>query len=205
MGVAAQVVPALFTGDNELTQSLTNTQAHTVAEMLAVGLGLPRDALTTRMAGGPHLLAPTGADLHRHRQVGTVLAGWHRDLNLLTLHGKCRFPGLNIWLRDGTMATANAVSFTEAAAATTGTAAAEAGGEVPGPPHLWRVSSTMFAHANSAVTLRPLLTVTPARLSSAAARDGRPPPSLAAEGAYPSVRASEQVMAELRGIALAKS
>mmetsp|Transcript_25339 Transcript_25339/g.58665 ORF Transcript_25339/g.58665 Transcript_25339/m.58665 type:complete len:141 (+) Transcript_25339:365-787(+) len=102
-------------------------------------------------------------------------------------------------------ATANAVSFTEAAAATTGTAAAEAGGEVPGPPHLWRVSSTMFAHANSAVTLRPLLTVTPARLSSAAARDGRPPPSLAAEGAYPSVRASEQVMAELRGIALAKS
>jgi hypothetical protein len=24
------------------------------------------------------------------------------DLNLLTIHGKSRFPGLYIWLRDGT-------------------------------------------------------------------------------------------------------
>ena len=33
---------------------------HTVAEMAAVGFGLPSDAFTERMAYGPHLLAPTG-------------------------------------------------------------------------------------------------------------------------------------------------
>ena len=34
-------------------------------------------------------------------QVGTVFAGFHNDLNFLTVHGKSRFPGLFIWLRDG--------------------------------------------------------------------------------------------------------
>lgn len=33
---------------------------HTVAQMAAVGFGLPPDAFTERMAYGPHLLAPTG-------------------------------------------------------------------------------------------------------------------------------------------------
>ncbi len=32
----------------------------TVAEIVAVGLGLERDAFTSRMQMGPHLLAPTG-------------------------------------------------------------------------------------------------------------------------------------------------
>lgn len=31
------------------------------AELVALGLGLPRDALTARMRYGPHLLGPTGA------------------------------------------------------------------------------------------------------------------------------------------------
>jgi hypothetical protein len=30
------------------------------------------------------------------------LAGWHNDLNLLTIHGSSRYPGLHAWLRDGT-------------------------------------------------------------------------------------------------------
>lgn len=50
---------------------------------------------------GPHLLAPTGSDLHRYGQEGTVFAGYHYDLNFLTIHGRSRFPGLNIWLRNG--------------------------------------------------------------------------------------------------------
>ena len=33
---------------------------HTTAELLAVGLGLDRDALTSMMDQGPHLLGPTG-------------------------------------------------------------------------------------------------------------------------------------------------
>jgi hypothetical protein len=34
-------------------------------------------------------------------QLGEVLAGFHYDLNFLTIHGKSRFPALNIFLRDG--------------------------------------------------------------------------------------------------------
>ena len=50
---------------------------------------------------GPHLLAPTGSDLRRYGKEGTVFAGYHYDLNFLTIHGRSRFPGLNIWLRNG--------------------------------------------------------------------------------------------------------
>lgn len=35
----------------------------TAAEMAAIGMGLSKDAFTSRMIGGPHLLAPTGSDL----------------------------------------------------------------------------------------------------------------------------------------------
>lgn len=50
---------------------------------------------------GPHLLAPTGSDLRCYGHEGTVFAGYHYDLNFLTIHGRSRFPGLNIWLRNG--------------------------------------------------------------------------------------------------------
>jgi hypothetical protein len=33
------------------------------AEMAAIGMGLPKDTFTSRMEGGPHLLAPTASDL----------------------------------------------------------------------------------------------------------------------------------------------
>jgi hypothetical protein len=46
-----------------------------VAAMAAVGFGLRADAFTSLMAGGPHLLAPTGSDLEKHGEKGTVLAG----------------------------------------------------------------------------------------------------------------------------------
>ncbi|XP_042479474.1 uncharacterized protein LOC122060450 [Macadamia integrifolia] len=72
-----------------------------VAEMAAIGFELPRDAFTSLMYQGPHLLAPTGSDLRRYGQEGNVFAGYHYDLNFLTIHGKSRFPGLNIWLRNG--------------------------------------------------------------------------------------------------------
>ena len=42
-----------------------------------------------------------GADLSLHGSVGTLYSGYHYDLNLLTIHGKSRFPGLFVWLRDG--------------------------------------------------------------------------------------------------------
>lgn len=62
-----------------------------------MGLNLPPDAFTSRMVNGPHLLAPTGTDLDRHGTLGTVFAGYHFDLNFLTIHGQSRFPGLFVW------------------------------------------------------------------------------------------------------------
>lgn len=69
--------------------------------MLALGLDLPRDQFTSLMKGGVQLLAPTGSDLTKYNQPGDVLAGFHYDLNFLTIHGKSNYPGLFVWLRDG--------------------------------------------------------------------------------------------------------
>ena len=48
----------------------------------------------------PGMMRP-GCNLEQHGKVGTCIAGYHYDLNLLTVHGKSRFPGLFVWLRDG--------------------------------------------------------------------------------------------------------
>lgn len=68
--------------------------------MAAVGFGLPADAFTSRMRCAPHLLAPTGANLDRFGRPGTVIAGFHDDLNFLTGHAQSNLPGLFAWTRD---------------------------------------------------------------------------------------------------------
>ena len=84
---------------NAWGSSLVET-ATTVAEMAALGFGLERGAFSGKMRQAPHLLAPTGSDLklltedepplkrkaHEVR-LGTVLAGFHTDLNFLSVHG----------------------------------------------------------------------------------------------------------------------
>lgn len=72
-----------------------------VTEMASLGLNFPRDYFNDMLKGGQHLLAPTGSDLQRHGK-GTVFAAYHYDFNFLTIHGKSRYPGLFIWLRDNT-------------------------------------------------------------------------------------------------------
>jgi isopenicillin N synthase-like dioxygenase len=72
-----------------------------LAEMAAVGFDIPADAFTSRMQCGPHLLAPTGSDYSKHDEKNCILAGFHTDLNFLTIHGKSRYPGLYIWTRSG--------------------------------------------------------------------------------------------------------
>ena len=42
-----------------------------------------------------------GADLDVHNTLNMCYAGYHYDLNFLTIHGKSRFPGLFVWLRNG--------------------------------------------------------------------------------------------------------
>ena len=85
---------------------------YTVSEMLALGLGLEKNLFRGMLEGGPQVLAPNGSDLSRY-EVGTPLSGFHYgrifyiiydiiiDLNFLTIHGRNRYPGLFIWLKNG--------------------------------------------------------------------------------------------------------
>ncbi|KAK9910006.1 hypothetical protein M0R45_033983 [Rubus argutus] len=147
-----------------------------VAEMAAIGFGLPKDAFTSLMQQGPHLLAPTGSDLRRYGQEGTVFAGYHYDLNFLTIHGRSRFPGLNIWLRNGQkvevkvpvgcllIQTGKQIEWLTAGDCIAGmhevvvtnrtTDAVKLAMEQN--RFLWRVSSTLFGHIASDAVLKPL-------------------------------------------------
>jgi len=68
--------------------------------MAAVGLGLPPNTFKDAGRYGPHLLAPTASDLRKYNALDTILAGFHTDLNFLTIHGRSRYPGLHIWARN---------------------------------------------------------------------------------------------------------
>ncbi|KAI8680559.1 hypothetical protein LRP88_04652 [Fusarium phalaenopsidis] len=71
-----------------------------LAEMTAVGLDLPAEFFSDAGRYGPHLLAPTASDLNKYGEKDTILAGFHTDLNFLTIHGRSRYPGLHIWARN---------------------------------------------------------------------------------------------------------
>ncbi|KAF9454118.1 Clavaminate synthase-like protein [Macrolepiota fuliginosa MF-IS2] len=89
-----------WTSTMEQWGNAMKTAVADLAEMTAVGLDLPAE--TFREAGryGPHLLAPTASDLVKYGQKDTILAGFHSDLNFLTIHGRSRYPGLHVWARN---------------------------------------------------------------------------------------------------------
>jgi isopenicillin N synthase-like dioxygenase len=180
----------------------------TVAEMAAVGFKLPADTFTKKMNCAPHLLAPTGSNLRTFGKLGTVFAGWHYDLNFLTIHGKSRFSGLYVWTRDGrkmlvkvpdgclllqagkqfewltgghVLAGFHEVVVNEAAVAAK--EAAEKAGR-----SLWRISSTLFGHIASNESLAPVAHF-------------KDEPTAAQ---YPEITAGEQVLGELKAISLAQ-
>ena len=208
---AAPVVPATFpawAATMDHWGGLLLQAATTCAEMAALGLCLHRDAISSLMRQGPHLLAPTASDLSKYSRVGQPLAGWHSNLNLLTIHGRSRYPGLYVWLRDGSkvavvvptgclvvqagqqlehlkaghiQAGMHEVVVTDAALAIAAQTALDGR-----PP--WRISSTLFTHVASSATLAPL-----------------PPFATCTEAAaYPPITAGEQVMAMLTQIQLCK-
>lgn len=181
----------------------------TSAEMLAIGFGLPRRTFTEMMKGAPHLLAPTGSNLEKYNSKNTVFATFHQDLNFLTIHGKSRYPGLYIWLKDGSkvpvkmpegclliqagmqmeyltggqcQAGYHEVIATDAALKRAKQAKADGR-----PP--WRVSSTLFGHIQSDRVLRPL---------------GSFASSKTTNEKYPAIKAGAQVAAVLKKIALSK-
>lgn len=148
----------------------------TVSEMLALGLDLPRDTFTSQMKGGVQLLAPTGSDLSKYNKKDDVLAGFHYDLNFLTIHGKSNYPGLYVWLRDGEKVPVRIpdgcllLQSSKMLEHITGgyfyagyhevivsddTLAAAAKAKAEGRS-LWRVSSTMFSTLRYDVTMKPM-------------------------------------------------
>jgi len=207
-----QVVPKNFPNWAETMNGWGETilrTVTTVAEMAAIGFDLPATTFTDKMVCAPHLLAPTGSNLREHGKLGTVFAGYHYDLNFLTIHGKSRFSGLYVWTRqnrkmlvkvpDGclllqagkqfewvtgghVLAGFHEVVVNEQAIAAK--EAAEAAGR-----SLWRISSTLFSHIASTESLKPVAHF--AELPSA--KD------------YPDVTAGEQVLAELKAISLAQA
>lgn len=68
--------------------------------MAALGMGADKNLFRQYLKGGAHLLAPTGSDLEKN-DIGSIFAGFHYDIAFMTIHGKSRFPGLYIWLRNG--------------------------------------------------------------------------------------------------------
>jgi isopenicillin N synthase-like dioxygenase len=191
-----------------------------VAEMTALGLGLERDAFTSRMEFGPHLLAPTGSNLSELRgKPDTVLAGFHYDLCFLTIHGKANAPGLYLWTREGRRFPARVPKgcllvqaglqlewltggiirrgfhevVADEAALTVARLHDERQQDMPPAQRrpFWRISSTLFAHIASDQVLEPL-------------------PELghsidALQTMYPPILAGALVRQELRAIALCPS
>lgn len=182
---------------------------------LALGLGLPHEeSLASMVKGGPHLLAPTGSDLTTgEERVGRVLAGFHYDLNLLTLHGRSRYPGLHIWARNTGKRLAPRVppgcllvqagkqlEWLTGGAIRAGyhevvilpgtlEAVEKTKAQTPNPDApVWRVSSTFFLHTASDELLAPI-----------------PPTFPEDPEKYPAMRCGDYVQRELSTIRLAST
>lgn len=187
----------------------------TAGEMAAIGMGLPSDTFMSRMQGGPHLLAPTGSDLQKY-DVGTTFAGFHYDLNFLTIHGRSRYPGLFIWLRNmkkvavkippGCLLLQAGAMFEHITGGyvlsgyheviyTEGTKAALEKAKQEnldgGDRILWRVSSTLFSHLRYNVDISPM-----PEMKGLICEDE-------AKAKYRKMTAHEKLMEELKAINLA--
>lgn len=210
---AEQVIPEKFADEwastmNNWGEKLLRTLM-TVSEMLSLGLDLPANALREKLSYGPHLLAPTGSNMEMYAdKVGTTIAGYHYDLNFLTIHGRSRFPGLYVWTKTGKRIpvvvpegylliqsgiqleylTAGVIQRGMHEVVVSEETSVAAKKAKQNATSLWRVSSTLFGHVRSDAFLQPLGKF--AHMQNA--KD------------YPRIRAGEQVASELRAINLAK-
>lgn len=210
---APQVIPAAFQSEWASTMdawgsSLLST-LFTIAEMLAIGLNFPIDALRAKMLYGPHLLAPTGSDMSAcSKKVGDTIAGYHYDINMLTIHGPSRYPGLYVWTNKGKRIpvvvpegcllvqsgiqleylTAGLIRKGMHEVVVSEETCAAASDARERNACMWRVSSTLFGHVRSDTSLDPL--------GQLGERQG-------AQN-YRGLRAGEQIAKELHAIGLAK-
>lgn len=174
-----QVIPDNFNNWENIMNTWGNKMLTTVKDvisMLEVGLSLEYNTINKLINNGPHLLAPTGSDFNKYNKLNTVLAGYHYDISFMTIHGKSRFPGLYIWLKNGDKVL---VTIPDGCLLIQAGKQLEyiTGGNIQAGFHevivspetinkieeknktkesLWRVSSTLFTHIASDVVLEPL-------------------------------------------------
>ncbi len=102
---APPVVPAAFADVWQSTimayAAVTKATVWTFLEMLATSWGLPMNFFTEEFEYGPHLFAPTGSDMVKYCEPGTVLAGVHGDVGGVSIHGPANLPGLHAWTKSG--------------------------------------------------------------------------------------------------------
>ena len=209
-----------WTGTMDMWGGKMMACVRSVSEMAAVGFGMSSPtALRDKLDFGPHLLAPTATDVAKHHTVGEVYAGYHYDMNFLTIHGKSRFPGLHIWTRNGerlpvsmpegclllqagkqlewltgghVKAGMHEVICNEATLKSY-EAALQSRGEDSGAEKrrsTWRISSTLFSHVASDQKLEPI-----DKFGELTGEEGK--------RAYPSTYAGDYVSAEIAHIKLA--
>lgn len=170
------VIPEKFKDKWEKTMNTWGEKMLTVIKkvtrLIELGLGLDEGKLIELLNGGSHLLAPTGTDVKRYSKINTIYAGYHYDISFLTIHGKSRYPGLNIWTKNGEK---KEVKVPEGCLILQVGKQLEwiTGGYFQAGFHEvickeltverlnknksnWRVSSTLFAHINSEEFLEPL-------------------------------------------------
>eukprot|EP00948_MAST-09A_sp_MAST-9A-sp1_P000039 g39.t1 len=207
---ALDVIPEKFSGvwadvcdtwGNKLLQA-----AKDVSCAAAQGFGLPQNTFVDKMEYGPHLLAPTGTDLKKWGKKNQAMANYHYDLNFITVHGKSRFPGLYVWLRDGTktrvvvpdgcllmqagkqleyITGGHVLAGFHEVVVTERTLDAYKKRVGKGNSH-WRISSTLFSHLRSSVDLEPVAHFNTAKN-------------------YPKIKVGDQVKNELKAINLSQS
>ncbi|PPQ99564.1 hypothetical protein CVT24_005352 [Panaeolus cyanescens] len=196
-----------------------------LAVMIAIGLGLPAQTFSDAGKYGPHLLAPTASDLVKYGKKDTILAGFHSDLNFLTIHGRSRYPGLNVWARNtgkrlpvkippGNNLLVQAgkqlehitgglikAGFHEVIVNEQTLAAIERRKEQFPDRPLIRISSTFFWHLSSDYDLVPIPTLEE-QLQQLRAEKQRAGVSDGDEVLYPPMKVGQQVANELKHIAL---
>eukprot|EP00127_Corallochytrium_limacisporum_P002049 Clim_evm37s99 gene=Clim_evmTU37s99 len=222
---APQVVPEGMDGFEKVMEGWGNQlleAGQMILHCYALACGAEGDLLTKKIMNGHHLLAPTGVDLSTHNHVNTIMAGFHYDLNLLSLHGKANYPGLAIWTREGkkmevkmptgpyllcqagkqfewltagkVLAGFHEVAVRESTLKVLSGKKADDGdaSKRKKPQSSWRVSSTLFIHVRSDDDLYPMPELIGEE--AAAAEENKVK--------YPRTRTGKQVMDELSAINL---
>ena len=171
------VIPNKFKDEWEKTMNSWGSKLYNiiqqVTKLIEEGLYLKENELNDKLKDGKQLLAPTGIDISKYNTLNTTYATFHTDISFLTIHGKSNYPGLRIWLRNGTrmdlkipdgcllLQVGRQLEWLTGGYFTAGYHEVICTYDTlkkykNNTESNWRVSSTLFSHLNSEIYLEPL-------------------------------------------------